>query len=203
MENIQDVNGSSSPVASESVIPQTQQSVAPVVTTEPPVTQPKGSQTPSENLYAALAEERRLRKEAEDKLTNINTTIPSDEAYSDEGRVLKTQISTLEEKISRIEEEKNLEKLYNQYPLLREKSAEFSEFRMTEHPRAKIESVAKLYLVENGLLEPKRVGLEKPTGGTKTPPTSGMAVEDIKRLRETNFKKYQDMILKGQIKIEN
>lgn len=202
MENItNDVSGNSSPANSEVVQTQTQLPETPVVVPQAPATPPKGSQTPSENLYAALAEERRLRKEAEDKLLTFNTTVPSEEVYSDEGKVLLDRIAALEARDRAREEQFELERVFAQFPLLKEKANEFKEYREAEHPRAKIESVAKLFLAEQGLLEPVRKGLEKPTGGQRTPPTSEMTIEDVKLLRETNFKKYSDMLRKGLIKV--
>jgi predicted RNase H-like nuclease (RuvC/YqgF family) len=160
-----------------------------------------GSKTESELLLKSLQEEREKRRVLEEQLEELKTSVPSEEEFSDEGKALKTQIASLETKIASIEEEKNLEKLYNQYPALRESSDKFSEFRQQEHPRAKLESVAKLFMAENGLLEPQRKGLEKSTGGTRTPPTSGMTVDDVQKLRTTDFKKYQKMLMDGQIKI--
>jgi hypothetical protein len=54
--------------------------------------------------------------------------------------------------------------------------------------------------VEKGLLEPVRKGLEKPTGGDRTPLSSGMSTEEVKSLRETDYKKYREMLKKGLIK---
>lgn len=196
MDNILDVPQASSPAASEDVTTQMGLPVAPVVTTDKPT---PGSQTPESNLLAALKEERAKRKELEDKLNNQTTT--PDEIYSDEGRALKNHITSLEAKIEAIEEEKNLERLYNQYPLLREKASEFNEYREANHPRAKLESVVKLFLVENGLLEPVRRGLESPTGGPRVPVSDKMTQEDIKNLRETDFRKYSDMLKKGLINV--
>lgn len=201
MENpSNDVNGNSSPVASEGVIPQTQLPVAPVVSTVPSATPPVGSQTPPENLYAALAEERRLRKEAEDKLNNINTTTPSDEVYSDEGRLLNDKISSLEAKLEQLEVEKVIAQVHSKFPVLKELSAEFDEFRK-EYPRHKMENVAKLFLTEKGLLEAPRKGLESPTGGQRGPSEPQMTKEDVKHLRETNFKLYKEKLNKGLIKV--
>lgn len=197
-----DVPQGSSPAASESVIPQTQLPEAPVVTSAP-VTPPVGSQTPPENLYAALAEERRKNKELEDKLKQQETTDPFEpEVISDEAKILKGQIDSLSSKISQLEDEKALEKLMVQYPVLKENLDKFNEFRQVEHPRAKIESVAKIYLAENGLLESRRVGLEDPTNGGRAPVSQGMTPEDIANLRKTNWKKYQDLLSKGLIKME-
>jgi hypothetical protein len=171
------------------------------------VTQPApGSKTPPELLLKSLQEERdKIKKLEEEKriLEEELNTPKSEEVFSDEGKVLERKITSLTDKINQLEEEKSLEKLYSEYPVLREKSEEFKEFRKTEHPKAKMESVAKLYLVENGFYEQPRKGLEKPTGGTRTPMTSGMTADEIKTLRETNYKKYSEMLMKGQIKMES
>lgn len=200
---IEDVPQDSSPVASESVNTQTAQlPVAPVVTTSD-ATQPVGSKTPEENLYAALAEERRKSKILEDKLNQLNTTdFPEPEVISDEAKILQGHIDTLSGKINQLEDDKALEKLFVQYPVLKENLDKFNDFRQAEHPRAKIESVAKIYLAENGLLEAPRVGLENPTGGDRAPMSQGMTADDVANLRKTNWKKYQELLSKGLIKIE-
>lgn len=161
-----------------------------------------GSKTESELLLKSLQEEREKRRVLEEEISSLKSSIPSDEVFSDEGLALKKQLDAMNEKFSTLEEEKNLEKLYNQYPLLRESADKFVEFRQAEHPRAKLESVAKLFLAENGLLEPQRKGLEKPTGGTRTPESQGMTVEEIADLRSNNWKKYKDMAAKGLIEIK-
>ncbi len=162
-----------------------------------------GDKTDPNLLLESLKKEREKRRQLEEELQTLKSSTSSeDEIFSDEGKALKNQISTLEAKVAAAEEEKNLEKLYNQFPALREKASEFSEFRSAEHPKAKLESVAKLYLVENGLLDIPRKGLEKTTGGPRAPQTSGMTAEDVSNLRRNNFKKYQEMLMKGQLKIE-
>ena len=163
-----------------------------------------GSKTESELLLKSLQEEREKRRILEEELRiakeNASTNLDNEEIFSDEGKVLQEKISSLNDKILIIEEEKNLEKLFNQYPLLRDKADEFKEFRQLEHPKAKLESVAKLYLAEWGLLEPTRKGLEKPTGGTREPFSSGMTAEDVANLRKNNFKEYQRLIKEGKLK---
>lgn len=164
-------------------------------------TQP-GEKTDPALLLKSLQEERQKRKELEQALeqaTLTNKVLPDDEVMSDEGRALKSEISSLTAKIAQIEEEKELDKLYAQYPLLKEKANEFNEYRKAEHPRAKIGSVAKLYLAEQGLLEVPRKGLEKQTGGDRTPVSSEIKPEDLKNLRVNNPKKYQEMLTKGLI----
>ena len=201
MDNTTDVNGGSSPVASEGLNTQSQLPVAPVVSTVTDATPVPGSKTPESNLLAALHEERRKNKELEDKLTNLNTTTPAEEVYSDEGKVLLDRIAALEARDKAREEQVELERILNQFPLLKEKADEFKAYRESEHPRAKLESVAKLFLADNGLLEPARKGLEKPTGGQRSPGEPQMTHDEVKHLRETNYKSYVDKVRKGLIKV--
>ncbi len=161
-----------------------------------------GAKTPSELLLKSLQEEREKRRLIEEELQALKTvSTTSEDVYSDEGKLLKKQLDSALEQINSITEEREIEKIYAQYPLLREKDSEFTEYRKAEHPRAKLESVAKLYLAENGLLDPVRKGLEKPTGGPRIPLSTAMSVDEIKELREKNFRKYQEMLEKGQISI--
>ena len=200
MENTNDVSGNSSPANSEVVNTQVQLPEASVVTSTVPATPVPGSQTPSENLLAALKEERRKRQELEDKLTNLNTTTPSDEVYSDEGKLLSDKISSLELKLEKLEEEKVIGQVHSKFPVLKEHSAEFDEFRK-EFPRHKMENVAKLFLTEKGLLEVPRKGLENPTGGQRGPSEPQMTTDDVKHLRENNYKLYKEKLMKGLIKV--
>lgn len=196
MEEIPVVNGQPTPVEALHAKP-----TAGVIPEEIMPSAP-GSKTESELLLKSLQEEREKRRVLEEEISSLKSSIPSDEVFSDEGLALKKQLDAMNEKFSTLEEEKNLEKLYNQYPLLRESADKFVEFRQAEHPRAKLESVAKLFLAENGLLEPQRKGLEKPTGGTRTPESQGMTVEEVADLRSNNWKKYKDMAAKGLIEIK-
>lgn len=186
-----DVNQNSSPEVSED---QTQnQPKEEVVTTpteethaEPPKAE-KGSQTPAENLYAALAEERRLRKEAEDKLNNLdNVTTETDE--------------DLVKRLKALEDKQELQELHSQFPELKNHTKEFEAFR-EDYPRHKGVNIAKLFLAEKGLIESPRKGLEKPTGGPRVNPNPDLTVEEVKNLRETNYRKYTDMVKKGLIKV--
>ena len=165
-----------------------------------------GSKTNSELLLKSLQEEREKRRKLEEEKAALEEQLQlsstlSDEEYSDEGKALKEKIQSLSDKITSLEEKNTFEKLYATYPVLKEKTLEFEEFRK-ENPRTKLENVAKLYLAENGFFETPRKGLEKLTGGKGSPTSAGMTAEDVKTLRETNFKKYQDMLIKGQIKFE-
>lgn len=168
----------------------------------------KGTKTPEPNLYAALAEERRMRKELDEKmgqleqeLNTLKSTTPQGEAFSDEGKLLEGKISTLNQTIARLEEERTIEKLLVAYPVLKEAMQDFNEYRK-DYPRHKMENVARLFLSEKGLLETtQRVGLETPSG-SKTPVSTKMTQDDVKRLRETQPKRYAEMLRAGNIDLD-
>ncbi len=164
--------------------------------------EPKGSKTPESNLYAALEEERKLRKEADQRAKEAEEQLSAtnQDVFSDEGKTLKKQISGLEERLNTLQEEKELDGLKAQYPALKEKWAEFDKFR-ADYPRHKLDNVAKIFLVENGMTEevPTRKGLERPVAGPKTPQSTGMTSEDVADLRKTNYKKYLELITSGKL----
>ena len=179
--------------------------VAPVVTEQVPAPEvavaPKGSQTPAENLYAALAEERRLRKEAEDQLATLTTTPSTDDVFSDEGRAIQSEVDKLKSDIEQMQDQQKLKDLHAIFPALKDKSDEFDEYRK-DFPRHKIENVAKLFLTEKGLLDvtPERKGLEQTSGGGhRDPSPSGMTAEDVKLLRETDYRKYTKLLSEGKL----
>lgn len=172
-----------------------------------------GDKTPENNLLAALKEEREERKKLADKLKKLEKSLePSDEDEEpdddkeriDEDKVAK-EISSLKKKINSLEEGFTLDKLFVQHPALKDKLEDFNDFRK-DYPRTALDKVAKLFLVEKGLLKtetPDRQGLESPTSGDKTPIKSGYSVEDIKRLRENNYRQYEKLVVEGKIKPEN
>ncbi len=168
---------------------------------------PAGSKTDSTLLLKSLQEEREKRREIEESKKLLEeellTIKQSDEIFSDEGKVLKKEVDSLRETVASLGEDNKLQAIFLKYPLLKEKVDEFNEYRK-QYSGVALENVAKLYLSEIGLLEttPKRKGLEKSTGGDRTPISSGkMTSEEVKKLRETNYRKYQEMLKKDQIKI--
>lgn len=112
------------------------------------------------------------------------------------------QIAQLTERLNRIEEEKQLDSIRTQFPILSDKKDEFEEYRK-EFPGVAVDKVAKLFASENVQDAPQRKGLEK--GGTrKTPPASGkMSADDVKRLRTENYKEYSRRILAGTLEVES
>ena len=176
-------------------------------TVQTPEEAPKGSKTPEANLYAALEEERRLRKEAEQKARELETKVTvepeTEEIFSDEGKVLQSKIGKLESELLRLQEERELERTMSSFPAIKDKLNEFEEYRK-EYPRHKLENVAKLFLSENGLLdEPVRKGLERPVAGPKTPPSNSMTSEEVAHLRKTNYKRYTELITSGKLRPED
>lgn len=184
---------------------QGQENVTPGVVTPTPAPQP-GEKTDSSLLLKALQEEREKRRLLEEEARilreqALSTPTLSEEEMSDEGKALKQEIAELKAAQAKLEEQRELEGVYAQHPELKEFAGEFETYKQ-DYPRHKLANVAKIFLTEKGLLEPRRPGLESPTGGPKTAPTSGtMSAEDVANLRKTDFKKYQQMVMNGQIKI--
>lgn len=166
-----------------------------------PAIQP-GDKTNSALLLESLQEEREKRRKLEIELESIKNTsaFSEEEVFSEEGKALKKQIDSLQFQLKERDERESLNAVYAKYPLLRDKASEFNELRK-QYPLVEIESIAKLFISENGLLEPKRKGLERPTGGDRNPAPSGMSASDVENLRKNSPKKYRDMLKKGQIKI--
>ena len=155
----------------------------------------------SQNFERAKKAELELKELRDQRLTN--EVAPSDdEVFTDEGKALKGKLDNLSSKFDDLQSQLAKERLMSSNPIIREKWAEFEEFRASsENKGMNLNTAVKAFLVENGLLEPTRKGLEKTTGGPKTLGTSKMSAEDVKSLRETNFKQYTDMLRKGQIQI--
>jgi hypothetical protein len=108
---------------------------------------------------------------------------------------LKSDISTIKATLEKSD-------VLNTYPVLKEVWSEFDSFRADpENAGMSMKTAAKAFIVEKGLNEQKRKGLEKPSGGQRQPVQSGMSAEEVKSLRQNNFKKYMEMLKKGQIKI--
>lgn len=167
-----------------------------------------GDKTDPNLLLKSLQEERVKRQQLEERLNKLESSIPSDkpeedEFLSDEAKLLKKEIGSLKETIQSMEERQNLKDLYGQFPVLKDKTSEFDEFRK-EYPHHKLENVAKIFMAEQGLLEvpPQRKGLEKPTGGTRTPqPQEGYTPEEARDIRVNNPKLYEKLVREQRLKI--
>jgi uncharacterized protein (DUF433 family) len=176
---------------------------------EPKEIHPAEPQTPPKGYvpHQALEEERKKRKDAEvalaeteARLRNLEGSRSFDgEELSDEAKYLKGEIDRLNGVITNIQSGQSFQKLVAQYPKLAEYASEFEDFK-SDYPGVSLEKIASLFLNEKGLLVDKpRIGLEKPTGGSRTAPTSGLSEEDVKRLRESNPRRYIQMLRDGKI----
>jgi len=187
----------------------------PLTAAEPPV-----QSKPEELLKEREAEIERLKtKEVElqaqkehwrekyerDIASKTTEPAPSEEpeAYSDEGKALKGEISSLNEKLQSIERKDARREVEAEYPVLKDKRDDFNAFlEDEENKRISIKRAAKLFLAEKNLLAaepPERKGLEKPTGGGVTPPEPKLSNEEIEHLRKNDWRKYEKLLIEGKI----
>ena len=156
---------------------------------------------------AALEQERAWRKDWEQKYKDLQTAsqVPFEpDASGADAVVLSEQVQTLTEKLTTLEKREALRELTSAYPQLADKQAEFDEFLQDpENSMISIQKAAKLFLAENGMLVPERKGLEQPSGGNRAPQPSGMSVEDVRLLRQTQPRKYERMIRDGSINADD
>lgn len=167
-----------------------------------------GEKTDPAILLKQLQVEREKRRLAEEKINLIETsqTNSENDVWSDEGKALNEKISNMNKELVNLKKESAKKDLLISNPTLKEHLSDFEDY--LEEPENKgmnLRTAAKAFMIEKGLADaPQRKGLEKPTGGDKTPATTGtMTAADVKTLRETNYKKYIEMLSKGQLnKIE-
>ena len=178
-----------------------------------PQNPPEGSAPAAEEVTISKTELDELKHKAEVSSQNFERAKKAEKEAKELQEELKTYTETPSElgddelgkvksELSEIKGKLNKSEVISSYPILKESWDEFEEFRSSDENKGmNMRTAAKAFLTEKGLLEPIRKGLEKPTGGPRVPISSGMSVEEVKHLRENDFKKYQVMLLKGQIKI--
>lgn len=171
-------------------------------TTEAVVTPQPGEKTDSALLLKSLQEEREKRRLADAEVERLKKLQDPQDIVSDEGRVLQKQIAEIS---SELESRKTMEAigaLQARFPALKDKSSEFESY-LQANPGVGLEIAAKAFLVDHDLIEaPRRQGLEKSTGGTRAPAKAGMSADEIDDLRINNYRKYSDMVRKGQVKFD-
>lgn len=163
-----------------------------------------GSKTPPELLLKSLQEERDARKILEAKIEElegkINTPIAPEDMLPEDQAM--QEIKTLRTDLSEVKGELAKKDVLISHPILKDKWKDFEEFRaLPDNKGMNMRTAAKAFLVENGLLEPTRPGLEKTTGGPRVPTATGMSADEVRALRENDPKKYYQMLKAGQIKI--
>ena len=177
---------------------------APKVETPAPVIVDANSDLTEKNkqLFERAKKAETAEKELKERVKELeNQQVPSDSfVYGNEDKTAQ-EVSDLTRRLDEIEDKQELDALYAKFPVIKDKLEEFNTFRQ-DYPRHKLENIAKLFLAENDLLEapPAREGLEKPTSGARVAPTSKkMSVDDVRRLRETNYEEYRKMVKEGRI----
>ena len=108
----------------------------------------------------------------------------------------------LRKELSELKNWKEKSEVLEANPVLKGAWNDFEIFRDSEENRGmSIKTAAKAFMIEKGLLDPQRKGLERPTGGPKITQSPSMNADEITRLRTSDFRKYRDLIKKGQIKV--
>lgn len=168
-------------------------------TVTPPASAP-GENTDPALLLQSLHKEREKRREVEATLKDLQDALASGDGLSEEGKALKVQIDELQGKIATMTTEKTLSDLQTKFPALKDKISEFIEFRK-DYPEGNDESVAKIFLAENDLLDAPapRKGLERPSGGGRTVQPRGMTVAEADDLRKNDFRKYSKLLKEGKL----
>lgn len=173
--------------------------------------QPVTEETPNFELEALRIKNLELQKQKEhwkDKydrdINNQKPPVIDDDSMSDEGRSLKANIASLEAKLASMETVQTIDKLAVQYPAIKDKQDEFEEFR-SEYPGLALEKVAKIFVMEKGYNEQinPKIGLEKATSGAKSQQKQGLSMDEVKRLRESQPRRYQQMLKDGRINPDN
>lgn len=161
-----------------------------------------GSATDHGLLLKSLQDEREKRRALEEELESLKGSPTDSDILTEEGKALQKQIQESKSQIDTLTKDLAKKDVLITHPILKEKWEEFESFLADpENKGMNIKTAAKSFLVENGLLDAPRIGLEKPTGGDRVPTPTKMSAEEIKVLRETNFRLYQKLLEEGKIKV--
>lgn len=161
-----------------------------------------GSATDHGLLLNSLQTERKERRELEETIKELEAKLANPDISSEEGKALRKEIGEFKTQIENLTSELAKKDVLIAHPILKEKWEEFETFRADpENKGMNLKTAARAFLVENGLLDVRRKGMEKTTGGPRVAPSTKMSPEDIKTLRETNFKEYQRRLERGEIEV--
>lgn len=144
-------------------------------------------------------------KKAEGKVKELGgfeTEVPAETVPS---QTEDETVGELQSTVAELQAKDEKREILETYPQLKDIWNDFEEFQNNpDNAGMKPLAAAKVFLSEKGGLDeqPKRKGLEKPTGGPKKPTSTGMSVEDLEKLRKSDGKKYREMLKKGQIKFK-
>lgn len=151
--------------------------------------------------YQELKHKSEVSSQNFERLKKIeNENIELQRKLSENNSRSEIDLSGLTDRLSTLEESILKNDIISQYPVLSEAWQEFEEFRKNaENSGMSIKTAAKVFVVEKGLIQEKRKGLERSTGGDKAPSIKP-SVEDIEHIRVNSPTKYREMLKNGQIK---
>lgn len=163
-----------------------------------------GEKTDPALLLQSLQQERLKVKDLETAKTTLERELevirnkPEPSAFSEEGKMLEERIDTLSDQIERLKDQNAVKDLVIEFPALKEKTAEFEEFRK-KYPGVDLKDIAELYLTRSGLLSQakKPKGVEPASGGTHQPPQKRWTPEAVTQLMQTNFREYKRLLQSG------
>jgi len=124
--------------------------------------------------------------------------VPDWDLMTDNERWMAKELIQLKDKTKW---EEDLTKAKKSFPVLGDREAEFKEYCYKYPKSVDVEVLAKSFLFEPKAPEPvmeSKKGLEKPTGGTRQVPAPGITLDEVKRLRETQPKLYEKMLIEGK-----
>ena len=117
----------------------------------------------------------------------------------DNQRLILKKQEALEKELADIKLEKAkseaFTKVISDFPELKENETEFQDY-CSRYPDYDISLLAKSFLHDK---KPAKIGLEAPTGGDKTSFHSGLTIEEVKRIRETDEKLFAKLVREGRI----
>lgn len=180
-----------------------QEPVTPTTTAEPTVQSnvaPEPEEVLRKQISELQAQKEHWRGKYERDITSQKIEPVSsveEDVYSDEGKMLKGEISTLKSELKEIKLKEERREIESEFSVLKDKKEDFDAFlEDEENKRLSIRKAAKLFLAEKGLLEVpiERKGLEKPTAGGQTPPNPTKSDEELETLRKTNYREYEKLI---------
>jgi len=170
-----------------------------IIKDEEPVKEPEVDVDDLQKKADASSQNFERAKKAENEVKELREQLESNQVLSEyeEGDTLKEDVSELKQKLEAAD-------IKEAYPELKDSWSDFDTFRQEDDNKAMpMRTAAKAFMAEKGLLEPRRKGLETPTGGKGEAYSSSMSTEQLQELRINDGRKYQEMIEKGQVKFDS
>lgn len=149
----------------------------------------------SQNFERAKKAEEKAR-ELEEHIATLETTATFETEEGEDVGALRKELAEMRGFMTK-------QQVLETYPQLKEVWSDFESFRNNADNKGMSPlTAAKAFIIEKDITPvEQRKGLEKPIGGGKrVAPSNGMTNEEIKKLRETDYKKYVELNKKGLIK---